>query len=123
LDAYDPDGTPIANVKEGTYHFEKISYQVSSGNRLSGFYHENVDIELRNASKFIPRESMVDKDNPVWMTKAEWQTVRGNTLVASVQVGAWDFKRYAVSRRGSRRRQTLRPSIKPAAISPRRLPQ
>ena len=23
LDAFDPDGTPIANVKEGTYHFEK----------------------------------------------------------------------------------------------------
>jgi hypothetical protein len=64
---------------------------VSSGNRLSGFYHENVDIELRNASKFIPRESMVDKDNPVWMTKAEWQAVRGNALVASVQVGAGDF--------------------------------
>jgi len=91
LDAYDPDGTPIANVKEGTYHFEKISYQVSSGNRLTGFYHENNDIELRNASKFIPRESMVNKENPVWMTKAEWQTVRGNALVASVQVGAWDF--------------------------------
>ena len=45
---------------------------------------------------------MVDKDNPVWMTKAEWQAVRGNSLVASVQVGRWDFNGdIAVSRRGS----------------------
>ena len=48
-------------------------------------------IELRDASQFIPRESMVDKDNPVWMTKGEWQAVRGNSLVASVQYGRWDF--------------------------------
>jgi len=91
LDAFDPDGTPIANVKEGTYHFEKISYQMSAANRITGFYHMNNDIELRNATKFIPRESMLDKDNPTWMTKAEWQAVRGNSLVTSVQYGQWDF--------------------------------
>jgi outer membrane receptor protein involved in Fe transport len=91
LDAFDPDGTPIANVKKGTYHFEKISYQVSAANRLTGFYHINNDMELRNASRFIPRESMLDKDNPVWIAKAEWQTVRGNSLVATVQYGQWDF--------------------------------
>ncbi len=91
LDAFDPDGTPIANVKEGMYHFEKISYQMSPANRITGFYHMNNDIELRNATKFIPRESMLDKDNPTWMTKAEWQAVRGNSLVTSVQYGQWDF--------------------------------
>jgi Carboxypeptidase regulatory-like domain len=90
LDAVDDKG-PIANVKEGTYHFEKISYQMTPGNRFIGFYHRNNDIELRNASRFIPRESMLDKDNPTWMTKGEWQTVRGNALVASVQYGQWDF--------------------------------
>ncbi len=91
LDAFDPDGTPIANVKEGVYHFEKVSYQASAGNRFTGFYHLNNDIELRGATKFIPRESMLDKSNPTWMTKAEWQAVRGNSLVTSVQVGQWDF--------------------------------
>ena len=91
LDAFDPDGTPIANVKEGTYHFEKISYQMTPGNRFTGFYHVNNDMELRNASRFIPRESMLDKDNPVWIAKAEWQTVRGNSFVASLQYGQWDF--------------------------------
>ena len=91
LDAFDPDGTPIANVKRGAYYFEKVSYQASAANRITGFYHWTNDYELRNASKFIPRESMEDKDNPVWITKGEWQTVRGNALVASVQYGRWDF--------------------------------
>jgi len=90
LDAVDSQG-PIANVKEGTYHFEKISYQMSPANRFTGFYHTNNDIELRNASRFIPRESMLDKDNPTWMTKGEWQAVRGSSLVTSVQFGQWDF--------------------------------
>jgi len=72
LDAFDPDGTPILNVKGGRYHFEKGSYQLSPANRLTGFYHWTDDLETRNASRFVPRESMEDKNNPVWITKAEW---------------------------------------------------
>ena len=78
LDAFDPDGTPIANIKKGQYHFAKLSYQASTGNRLTGFAHWTNDYELRNASRFVPRESMEEKDNPVWIAKGEWQTVRGN---------------------------------------------
>jgi hypothetical protein len=91
LDAFDADGTPITNVKKGTYYLGKGSYQVSAGNRLTGFYHTTNDYELRGASKFMPRESMLDKVNPVWMAKGEWQAVRGNSLVASVQFGRWDY--------------------------------
>ncbi len=35
---------------------------------------------------------MEEKDNPVFITKGEWQTVRGNALVASVQYGRWNFR-------------------------------
>ena len=70
---------------------EKVSYQVTPGNRFTGFYHWTNDNQLRGASRFVPRESMLDKDNPVRMTKGEWQTVRGNSLVTSVQYGRWDF--------------------------------
>ncbi len=92
LDAFDPDGTPITNVKAGEYYFGKLSYQASAGNRLTGFYHWTNDYEKRNASKFIPRESMEEKDNPVIIAKGEWQAVRGNALVASVQYGRWNFR-------------------------------
>jgi len=71
-----PTATPILNVKKGTYHFEKLSYQASTGNRLTGFAHWTNDYELRNASRFVPRESMEEKDNPVWIAKGEWQAVR-----------------------------------------------
>ncbi len=91
LDAFDADGTPILNVKKGTYYLGKASYQMTPGNRFTSFVHWTNDYELRGASRFVPRESMLEKSNPVWMTKAEWQTVRGNSLVASVQYGRWDF--------------------------------
>ena len=91
LDAFDPDGTPILNVRKAPYWFAKGSYQMSEGNRLTSFYHWTSDYELRNASRFVPRESMLDKNNPVWMTKGEWQTVRGNSLVASLQYGKWHY--------------------------------
>jgi outer membrane receptor protein involved in Fe transport len=64
---------------------------MTPGNRLTGFYHWTTDYELRGASKYVPRESMLEKAGPVWMTKGEWQTVRGNTLVASMQYGRWDY--------------------------------
>ena len=92
LDAFDPDGTPITNIKAGEYYFGKLSYQASVSNRITGFHHWTNDYELRNASRFIPRESMEEKDNPVQIGKGEWQTVRGNALVASVQYGRWNFR-------------------------------
>src|SRR6185295_13420200 len=67
LDAFDPDGTPIVNIKRFQYHFEKGSYQVSPGNRLTSFYHWNQDYELRGASRFVPRESMLDNRKNVSM--------------------------------------------------------
>src|SRR6266850_6114673 len=79
LDAFDADGTPILNVKKGTYYLGKASYQMTPGNRFTSFVHWTNDYELRGASRFVPRESMLEKSNPVWMTKAEWQTVRGNS--------------------------------------------
>ena len=92
LDAFDPDGTPITNIKKGNTTSEKLSNQASTANRFTGFYHWTNDYELRNASRFVPRESMEEKDNPVTIAKGEWQTVRGNALVASVQYGRWNFR-------------------------------
>ncbi len=110
LDAFDPDGTPITNVKKGDVLLRQSSrIRRRPANRLTGFYHWTNDYELRNASKFIPRESMEEKDNPVSIAKGEWQTVRGNALVASVQYGRWNFRGpgYA-ARRGRCRRPTSR---------------
>jgi hypothetical protein len=95
LDAFepfrDPNGTPILNKKGAPYWFAKGSYQATEGNRFITFYHWTNDLEFRNASRFVPLESVEDKTNPVWLTKGEWQATRGNALVFSVQSGWWDF--------------------------------
>jgi hypothetical protein len=91
LDAYDADGTPVVNPKRDPYWFVKGSYQASAANRLTGVYHWTDDYEMRGATKFAPRESMLEKDTWVKVRKGEWQAVRGNSLVASVQYGRWDF--------------------------------
>ena len=91
LDAIDPDGTPILNVKTDPYHFSKVSYQASPANRFTGFHHWMRDGELRGATRFVPRESMIQNSSPIWLAKGEWQAVRGNALVASVQYGRWDL--------------------------------
>ena len=95
LDAFeplgDPNGTPILNKKGAPYWFAKGSYQATEANRFTSFYHWTNDLEFRNASRFVPLESVEDKNNPVWMTKGEWQATRGNALVVSVQSGRWHF--------------------------------
>jgi len=95
LDAFDPlgdpTGTPILNKKGAPYWFAKGSYQATEANRFTSFYHWTNDLEFRGAGRFVPLESVEDKTNPVWMTKGEWQAVRGNSLVVSVQSGRWDF--------------------------------
>jgi Carboxypeptidase regulatory-like domain/TonB dependent receptor len=90
LDAFDSDGTPIVNVRKGPYLVGKGSYQVSPQNSLVGFFHWTDDYELRNATRFVPRESMEEKHGSTSIRKVQWQAVRGNGLVASVQYGFFD---------------------------------
>ena len=91
LDAFDTDGSPIPNIRKAPYFFGKVSYQMTPGNRFTGFFHGANDQEFRGASRFIPRETMVDKDGPISTSKGDWQTVRGEALVAGVQYGRWHF--------------------------------
>ena len=89
LDAFYPDGTPIALNTSQYYHLEKLSYQMTPGNRLSGFFHRNFGFQRRGASRFVPAESRAEVKSPTNTYKGEWQAVRGNSLVASVQYGKW----------------------------------
>ena len=89
LNAFYPDGTPILVKTQQRFHTEKISWQPSQQNKFSAFYHMALDIQRRGASQFIGPESMNIHVGPVSMYKGEWQTVRGNSLVASLQFGNW----------------------------------
>jgi hypothetical protein len=91
LDALNPDGSPVVLTTRMNYHVEKVSYQMSPANRLSGFYHKALDTQVRDASRFVPVDSRIRAHNPVDVGKVEWQGVRGNSLVTSVQHGFFDY--------------------------------
>ena len=89
LDAFFDDGRPIATDYNQRFHVEKLSYQVTRGNRLIAFNHHGADTEFRGAGRFVPAESRETLDSNQNVSKVEWQSVRGNALVMTVQHGRW----------------------------------
>jgi hypothetical protein len=91
LDAFNLDGTPVVLPTDQSYHVEKLSYQMTAGNRFNGFFHRAWDKQVRDASRFVPAASSSVAKTGVNLAKVEWQGVRGNSLVTSLQYGFWDF--------------------------------
>jgi hypothetical protein len=89
LNAFRTDGSPILVETDQAFHAEKLQWQVSQRNRITGFYHGALDIQRRGASRFRPEESMEIHRGPVSMYKGEWQHVRGSSMVAQLQYGNW----------------------------------
>jgi hypothetical protein len=89
LNAFRTDGSPILVETDQAFHAEKLQWQVSQRNRITGFYHGALDIQRRGASQFRPEESMEIHRGPVSMYKGEWQHVRGSSMVAQLQYGNW----------------------------------
>jgi hypothetical protein len=89
LNAFYADGSPVLIRTAQRFHTEKLSWQVSQGNRITGFYHSQREMQRRGASRFVPPESMEITVGPVAMYKADWQVVKGNSFVASLQYGNW----------------------------------
>lgn len=91
LDAYFPDGSPIPLNTRMDYHLEKLTYQMSRGNKLIAFNHWAQEFQRRDASRFAGAESRTDSKWPYETRKIEWQAVRGSSLVTSAQFGFFGF--------------------------------
>ena len=89
LDAFYDDGTPIATNTVSNYTNDKVSYQMTPANRFTGFYMYTRSFQRRGASKFVPAESREEARSTTSMWKGDWQTVRGSSLVASIQYGVY----------------------------------
>ena len=71
---------------------QKFSYQMSQSNRIVGFYQWNV----RSMKSPAPACSCRGSRAPTTsyrqhIDKVEWQAVKGNSLVTSLQYGHWDW--------------------------------
>jgi hypothetical protein len=86
-----PEGGPAVHTQSQKFHTEKLSYQMTPGNRFVGFYQKGIkDEEGNNVNVLVPWESRTQGHIPTHTTKGEWQGVRGN-VVASAQVGHWYY--------------------------------
>jgi hypothetical protein len=89
LDAYYEDGTPMLNSRALPYWSAKLSYQMNQGNRFSGFYHDAQELEKRGGSRFVGAEGREVYQGPLATWGGTWQVVKGTSLVASLQSGAF----------------------------------
>jgi carboxypeptidase family protein len=89
--ALKPDGTPATHNQHQSFETNKISYQLTPGNKLIGFYNWQLKHELRNVTQFLPWETRTDENFRAYTGKIEWQAVHGSSLVTSLQYGYWKW--------------------------------
>jgi hypothetical protein len=91
LDAFHPDGSPVILNSRQHYHVEKLSFQMTTNNRLIGLNHFMREFQRRDASRFVPAESRLESLVDYNIRKIEWQGVRSSSLLMSLQYGYFDF--------------------------------
>jgi hypothetical protein len=89
LDAFNTDGTAMLDKRRLPYASGKLSYQVSQSTKFAGFYHKAKELERRGGSRFVSTESREVYEGPLATWGGSWQMVHGNSLVASMQSGAF----------------------------------
>ena len=87
LNSFQPDGSPCQTLNDQRIFTNKVSYQATPANRfifMNMWEHGN---EQKGLNEFIAYESREFKTNDRPHTKIQWEGVRGNTLIASLQFG------------------------------------
>lgn len=69
----------------------KLSYQMSSSNKLVGFFQRLEKHRINAPSTFQSPLSPANEQTWTWVAKGEWQYVHGNSIVFNFQHGYWDF--------------------------------
>ena len=94
LNAFHDDGRPVLIETRQRFRSGKVSWQMSEQNKISSLVHWMGESQKRGASQFIPVESMQNFYGPATLYKAEWQAVRGSSLVTSLQFGSFGKHTY-----------------------------
>ena len=89
FDAFYTDGSPMLNNRRLPYWSGKLSYQMNQAHRFGGFYHDAKELEHRGGNRFTPAESREVYEGPLATWGGSWQVVHKNSLVGSLQSGAF----------------------------------
>jgi outer membrane receptor protein involved in Fe transport len=90
VQCFQPDGSPCVQNQLQTFTTAKLSYQISKSNRLVGFEQWSYKNLVSGATRFVSWESRSDQTASVYTGKIEWQAIKGNSLVTSLQFGHWN---------------------------------
>ncbi len=85
LDAFKPDGSPQTTKDIGAFHTEKVTYQMTPGNRLIGFNQFTWKDTIEGITQFTAWETRTQRTVKNYNYKVEWQAQKSNWLVMSVQ--------------------------------------
>ena len=88
LNAFQPDGSPAFRILKQQFWTGKLSFQATPSNRFIGYVGFMRKHEEEDTSELIAYETRSQPYIKSTFPKVEWQGVRGNSLVASLQVGA-----------------------------------
>lgn len=91
LNTFKPDGSPAIAKELAWFSTNKLSYQMSTANKLIGFYAFNHKYDTSSLSQFIPYADRSIIQTPSVTTKLEHQRVWSNQFMTSVQFGFWNY--------------------------------
>ncbi|MGH9257451.1 MAG: TonB-dependent receptor domain-containing protein, partial [Vicinamibacterales bacterium] len=86
LNSFQPDGSPGQLINYQRIFTNKVSYQATQSNRFIFLNMWEYAPEQKGLSEFIAYEAREFKDNGRTNTKIEWEGVRGNALIANLQL-------------------------------------
>jgi hypothetical protein len=86
------DGTPAENNQLHWFHTEKLSYQMTSSNKLVMFYTHAHKWDVSEASELRAWSAKSNKPTYTDIGKIEWQSIRGNSLVVALQGGGFMYR-------------------------------
>jgi outer membrane receptor protein involved in Fe transport len=89
LGCLQPDGTACPDKQGQGFQTIKGTFQVNPSNKIIGFWQFNQKYNDTGATRLISWQTETLQRVHVWTPKAEWQGVRGNSLVFSVLTGGW----------------------------------
>lgn len=87
LNTFKPDGSPGQLINYQRIFTNKVSYQATRSNRFIVLNMWENGPEEKGLNEFIAYESREFKENGRTNTKIEWEGVRGNALIANLQLG------------------------------------
>ena len=95
LNVKQPDGSPAIDDLSQRFLTGKVSYQYSASNRFVGFYQELRKVENEDVTELVAWETRSNPHNQSKFAKVEWQGVRGNAFIATLQAG---YRQYLMNK-------------------------